>query len=107
MVWVILHRLHDLPGYCWTGFSPGSTSGIARHPGDLQLVAVALEQAEEQARANEQTLSEYLENRTTADIVEQFTQDEKCAWLMSNDFFMGIMAASRRCVKFLRHPMTS
>ena len=55
----------------------------------IQFIAMALEQAEERARANEQDLREYLENRTIADIVEQFTQDENCAWLMNSDFFMG------------------
>ena len=75
--------------------SPGSQATI-------QFIAMALEQAEEQARANEQSLNEYLENRTIADIVEQFTQDENCAWLMHNDFFMGNLSVS-----FLRHPMTS
>ena len=48
----------------------------------IQFIAIALEQAEDQARAKEQTLHEYLENRTIAYIVEQFTQDENCAWLM-------------------------
>ena len=62
--------------------SPGSQVTI-------QFIAMALEQAEDQARANEQSLNEFLENRTIADIVEQFTQDENCAWLMHNDFFMG------------------
>ena len=57
--------------------SPGSQVTI-------QFIAMALEQGE-----NEQSLNEYLENRTIADIVEQFTQDENCAWLMHNDFFMG------------------
>ena len=35
------------------------------------------------------TLNEFLENRTIADIVDQFTQEENCAWLAGNDFFMG------------------
>ena len=34
-------------------------------------------------------LMSVLENRTIADLVEQFTQDEKCEWLMNHDFFMG------------------
>ena len=55
----------------------------------IQFIALALEQAEDHARASEQSLDEYLENRTIADIIEQFTQDENCAWLMNNDFFMG------------------
>ena len=50
---------------------------------------MALEQAEESARASEQSLHEYLENRTITDIVEQFNQDENCEWLMNHDFFMG------------------
>ena len=51
----------------------------------IQFIAMALEQAEDQAKANEQSLNEYLENRTIADIVEQLTQDENCAWLMHYD----------------------
>ena len=62
--------------------SPGSQVTI-------QFIALALEQAEDHARASEQSLDEYLENRTIADIIEQFKQDENCAWLMNNDFFMG------------------
>ena len=58
-------------------------------PVTIQFIALALGQAEEQARANEQDLNEYLENRTIADIVEQFTQEENCAWLMNHDFFTG------------------
>ena len=54
-----------------------------------QFIAMALEQAEDRAQANEQSLHEYLENRTITDIVEQFTQDENCEWLMNHDFFMG------------------
>ena len=42
----------------------------------IQFIAAALERAEDQARANDQTLKEFLENRTIADIVDQFTQDE-------------------------------
>ena len=49
----------------------------------------ALEKAEEKAQASDQTLHEYLENRTIADLVDQFTQEENCAWLTGNDFFMG------------------
>ena len=30
-----------------------------------------------------------MENRTIADIVDQFTQEENCAWLAGNDFFKG------------------
>ena len=30
-----------------------------------------------------------MENRTITDIVEQFTQDESCEWLINHDFFMG------------------
>ena len=55
----------------------------------IQFIAMALEQAEDRAEANDQSLHEYLENRTIADIVEQFTQDENCEWLMNHDFFMG------------------
>ena len=62
--------------------SPGSQVTI-------QFVALALEKAEEQARDSEMTLNEFLENRTIADIVDQFTQEENCAWLAGNDFFMG------------------
>ena len=35
------------------------------------------------------TLNEFLENRAIADTVDQFTQEENCAWLAGNDFFMG------------------
>ena len=62
--------------------SPGSQVTI-------QFIALALEQAEDHARAREQSLDEYLENRTIVDIIDQFTQDENCTWLMNNDFFMG------------------
>ena len=62
--------------------SPGSQITI-------QFIALALEGAEEKARANEQTLNEYLENRTIADLVDQFTQEENCAWLTNHDFFRG------------------
>ena len=62
--------------------SPGSQITI-------QFIALALERAEEKARASEQTLNEYLENRTIADLVEQFTQEENCAWLTDHDFFRG------------------
>ena len=55
----------------------------------IQFIAMALEQAEDRALASEQSLHECLENRTITDIVEQFTQDENCGWLMSHDFFMG------------------
>ena len=55
----------------------------------IQFIALALEGAEEKARANEQTLNEYLENRTIADLVEQFKKEENCAWFKNNDFFMG------------------
>ena len=55
----------------------------------IQFIALALEGAEEKARANEQTLNEYLENRTIADLVDQFTQEENCARLTHNDFFRG------------------
>ena len=47
----------------------------------IQFIAMALEQAEDRARASEQSLHEYLENRTITDTVEQFTQDENCEWL--------------------------
>ena len=50
----------------------------------IQFIAFALEGAEEKARANEQTLNEYL-----ADLVEQFTQEENYAWLTNHDFFRG------------------
>ena len=62
--------------------SPGSQVTI-------QFIALALEGAEEKATANEQTLNEYLENRTIADLVDQFTQEENCAWLTDHDFFRG------------------
>ena len=62
--------------------SPGSQITI-------QFIALALAGAEEKATANEQTLNEYLENRTIADLVEQFTQEENCAWLTHHDFFRG------------------
>ena len=62
--------------------SPGSQITI-------QFIALALEGADEKAKANEQTLNEYLENRTIADLVDQFTQEENCAWLTHNDFFRG------------------
>ena len=61
--------------------SPGSQA--------IQFIALALEGAEEKATANEQTLNEYLENRTIADLVDQFTQEENCAWLTGHDFFRG------------------
>ena len=69
----------------------------------IQFIAMALEQAEDQARAKEQSLDEYLENQTIADIVEQFTQDENCAWLMHNDFFMGNNFATVREVSEASH----
>ena len=62
--------------------SPGSQITI-------QFIALALEEAEERAREDGVTLNEFLENRTIADIVDQFTQEENCAWLAGNDFFMG------------------
>ena len=62
--------------------SPGSQITI-------QFIALALEKAEEQARDSGMTLNEFLENRTIADIVDQFTQEENCEWLTGNDFFMG------------------
>ena len=62
--------------------SPGSQITI-------QFIALALEGAEEKARATDQTLNEYLENRTIADLVEQFTQEGNCAWLTDRDFFKG------------------
>ena len=62
--------------------SPGSQITI-------QFVALALEKAEEQATDSGMTLNEFLENRTIADIVDQFTQEENCEWLTGNDFFMG------------------
>ena len=81
--------------------SPGSQITI-------QFIALALEGAEEKAKANEQTLNEYLENRTIADLVDQFTQEENCAWLTSNDFFRGNnVALSLLFVKCQKHPMTS
>ena len=57
----------------------------------IQFIAMALrmEEAETKAQAKGQTLHEFLENRTIADLVEQFTQDENCEWLLSHDFFMG------------------
>ena len=62
--------------------SPGSQITI-------QFIALALEKAEEQARDSEVTLNEFLENRTIADNVDQFTQAENCDWLAGMDFFMG------------------
>ena len=62
--------------------SPGSQITI-------QFIALALEKAEEKAQANDQSLNEYLENRTIADLVDQFTQEENCEWLTTNDFFRG------------------
>ena len=62
--------------------SPGSQITI-------QFIALALEEAEERARDSDMTLNEFLENRTIADIVDQFIQEENCAWLAGNDFFMG------------------
>ena len=62
--------------------SPGSQVTI-------QFIALALEGAEEKARALDQTLNEYLENWTIAGLAEQFAQAENCAWLMNNDFFRG------------------
>ena len=62
--------------------SPGSQITI-------QFIARALEKAEEQAGDSGLTLNEFLENRTIADIVDQFTQEENCEWLTGNDFFMG------------------
>ena len=44
--------------------SPGSQITI-------QFIALALEKAEEKAEANGQSLNEYLENRTIADLVDQ------------------------------------
>ena len=55
----------------------------------IQFIAVAIEEAEAKAEAKNQTLNEFLENRTIADLVEQFTNDENCDWLRSHDFFMG------------------
>ena len=52
----------------------------------IQFIAMALEQAEDRARANEQSLHEYLENKTITDFVEQFTQDKNCEWLMNHSF---------------------
>ena len=62
--------------------SPGSQITI-------QFIALALETAEGKAKAKEQSLYEYLENRTIADIVDQFTQEENCEWLTGHDFFRG------------------
>ena len=55
----------------------------------IQFIAVAIEEAENKAQANGQTLHELLENRTIADLVEQFTTDENHSWLTNHDFFMG------------------
>ena len=54
----------------------------------IQFIAVAIEEAENKAQANGQTL-EFLEIRSIADLVEQFTTDENHSWLTSHDFFMG------------------
>ena len=83
--------------------SPGSQITI-------QFIALALEGAEEKAKANEQTLHEYLENRTIADLVDQFTQEENCAWLTSNESMTSsgeTMAHSPLFVKCQKHPMMS
>ena len=55
----------------------------------IQFIALALEAAERKAKAKEQSLGDYLENRTIADIVDQFTQEENCEWLIGHDFFRG------------------
>ena len=55
----------------------------------IQFVAVAIEEAEVQAKANDQTLQEFLGNMTIADLVEQFTNDQNHSWLADHDFFMG------------------
>ena len=55
----------------------------------IQFIAVVIEDAEASAEARGQTLREFLENRTIADLVEQFTTDENCSRLRSHDFFMG------------------
>ena len=55
----------------------------------IQFIAVAIEEAEAKAEAKNQTLNEFLENRTIPDLVEQFTNDENCDWLRSHDFFIG------------------
>ena len=55
----------------------------------IQFIAVAIEEAEANAEALGQTLHEFLENRTIADLVEQFTTDENYSWLRSHDSFMG------------------
>ena len=54
-----------------------------------QFIAVAIEEAENKTQANGQTLHVFLENRSMADLVEQFTTDENQSWLTSHDFFMG------------------
>ena len=56
----------------------------------IQFIAVSIEEAENKAQANGQTL-EFLENRTIADLVEQFStaHHENYSWLRSHDFFMG------------------
>ena len=85
MVWFILTYLDiaDLDSVLAAQVaSPGSQITI-------QVVALALEKAEEQAKDSDQTLNEFLENRTVADIVDQFTQEENCEWLTGNDFFRG------------------
>ena len=48
----------------------------------IQFIAMALEQAERNARASEQSLHEYRHCGAV-------TQDENCEWLMNHDFFMG------------------
>ena len=67
----------------------GRDSVLAAQVASPGFTALALEQAEEYAQESGQPLSAYLENRTIADIVEQFTQDEYCEWLWNHDFFMG------------------
>ena len=55
----------------------------------IQFIAVAIEEAEIQAKANNQTLQEFLGNMTIADLVEQFGNDQNHSWLADHDFFMG------------------
>ena len=55
----------------------------------IHFIAVAIEEAENKARANGQTLEEFLGNMTITDIVKQFTKNENHSWLTNHDFFMG------------------
>ena len=55
----------------------------------IELIAAVLEDAEEAALPQHQTLQQYLGSRTIADPVEQFTNEENHRWLTVHDFFVG------------------